>query len=351
MTPSKPAKIAHARPAKIAHARPAEAPHAKPAEEPPSRPAKIAHARPAEEPPSKPAKIAHARPAEATPSRAAKIAVARPAEATPSKPAKVPLARPSEATPSRPAEVTELHTRLLRLGLVVEESRSYWSQVDPQVPQAQRVEQAFSQRWFGSRSLTRVRYLVLNLDHRFLAWPEALQALRRWTPEDPATRSLVCHWHVQLSDPLYREFTGTHLAARRAHPEPTADVDGVVRWLNQRLGDRWAPATTRRMASGLLSTAAEAGLCSPGPTGTRAVLRPAVPDEALAYLLYLLRGTSVQGTLLENPYLLSVGLEPETLEPRLRKGLPGLGYRRTGDGRELDWEAASLPAWVEGRSR
>ncbi len=253
--------------------------------------------------------------------------------------------------PPKPAEVTGFHTRLLRMGLVVEESRAYWSQADPQVPQAQRVEQAFSQRWFGSRSLTRVRYLVLNLDYRFLAWPQALQALRRWNPADPATRALVCHWHAQLTDLLYRQFTATHLAMRRAHPEPTADVDGVVRWLNQRLADRWAPATTRRMASGLLGAACEAGLCGAGPTGTRAVLRPAVPDEALAYLLYLLRGTSVEGTLWQNPYLLSVGLEPDALEPRLRRGLPGLGYRRTGDVREFDWEAASLPAWVEGLSR
>lgn len=251
----------------------------------------------------------------------------------------------------RPAEVGEFHTRLLRLGLVVEETRAYWSRVDPQVPQAQRVEQAFAERWFGSRSLTRVRYLILNLDHRFLNWPQALQALRLWRPEDPATRSLICHWHVQLGDPLYREFTGTWLTLRRAHPQPTADVDGVVRWLNQRLGDRWAPATTRRMASGLLSAASEGGLCGAGATGSRTVLRPTVPDEALAYLLYLLRETSVQGTLLDNPYLVSVGLEAERLETRLRRGLPGLGYRRTGDVREFDWEAASLPAWVEGLPR
>ncbi len=251
---------------------------------------------------------------------------------------------------SGPVEVTEFHTRLLRMGLVAEESRAYWSHVDPEIPQAQRVDMAFSERWFGSRSLNRVRYFVLNLDHRFLAWPQALQALRRWRPEDPATRSLICHWHVQLSDPLYRDFTGTHLAMRRIHPEPTADVDGVVRWLNQRLGDRWAPATTRRMATGLLGTATEAGLCRPGATATRAVLRPTVPDEALAYLLYLLRGVSVAGTLLDNPYLLSVGLDGEALEPRLRRGLPGLSYRRVGDVREFDWQATSLPAWVEGLS-
>lgn len=245
-------------------------------------------------------------------------------------------------------EVTELHTRLLRMGLVVEESRAYWAEADPDQPQAERVEQAFSQRWFGSRSMTRVRYLVQSLDFRFLPW---LEPLKLWRPEDPATRSLICHWHVQLSDPLYRDFSGTYLAMRRAHPEPTTDIDGLVRWLNQKLGDRWAPATTRRMATGLLGAATEAGLCAPGSSGPRAVLRPTVPDEALAYLLYLLRGVSLQGTLLENPYLASVGLDLEALEPRLRKGLPGLAYRRMGDVREFDWQAVGLPDWVKGVRR
>lgn len=252
---------------------------------------------------------------------------------------------------SPPSEVTDLHTRLLRMGLVPEESRAYWREADPERTQAERVEQAFSERWFGSRSMTRVRYLIQNLDFRFLSWPAALEALKLWRPEDPTTRSLLCHWHLQLSDPLYREFTGTYLPMRRGHPEPTTDVDGVVRWLNQKLGERWAPATTRRMATGLLRAATEAALCAPGSSGPRAVLRPAVPDEALAYLLYLLRGTGIRGTLLENPYLWSVSLEPEALEPRLRKGLPGLAYRRRGDVREFDWEADGLPEWVKGVRR
>lgn len=248
-------------------------------------------------------------------------------------------------------EVTEVHTRLLRMGLVVEESRAYWSEADAGMTQAERVERAFSERWFGSRSMTRVRYLILNLDFRFLAWPGSLEALGRWNPQDPAARAQVCHWHVQLSDPLYREFTGTFLPARRAHPEPGVDPDAVVRWLNQRFGERWAPATTRRMANGLLGTASEAGLCGPAVGGRRSVLRPVVSEEALGYLLYLLRTNSVEGGLLENPYLLSVGLEEERAEARLRKGLPGVACRRLGDVREVDWQAADLPGWVEVLSR
>ena len=36
--------------------------------------------------------------------------------------------------PAAPAEATEVHAGILRLALAVEESRAYWSQVDPDLP-------------------------------------------------------------------------------------------------------------------------------------------------------------------------------------------------------------------------
>jgi hypothetical protein len=38
----------------------------------------------------------------------------------------------------RPSEATEVHTRILRLALGIEESRSYWEHIDPMVPVAER---------------------------------------------------------------------------------------------------------------------------------------------------------------------------------------------------------------------
>lgn len=137
---------------------------------------------------------------------------------------------------------------------------------------------------------------------------------------------------------------------RRAHPEPTVDLDGVVRWIHQRLGSRWNPSTTRRMASGLLQTATEAGLCGTG-LATRALLQPQVPDVALSYLLHLLRAVPVAGSLLDNPYLASEGLDPQAVQMRLRRGLPGLGYRQVADVREFDWAFSTLSTWAEGMVR
>lgn len=83
-------------------------------------------------------------------------------------------------------------------------------------PAAGRAERAFSAYWFGARSQPRVELLLANMRVRFEAYPEALAVLRSWPDMDPDTRALVCHWHLQLADPLYRAFTGELLPERRA---------------------------------------------------------------------------------------------------------------------------------------
>jgi hypothetical protein len=106
------------------------------------------------------------------------------------------------------AEAANFHTRILRLTLAVQESRAYWEAVDPGIKGSARVEHAFTERWFGNKSLARVKILLSNFAARFDDYPAALDTLRRWRPDDVGTRPLVCHWHLQLTDPLYRAFTG-----------------------------------------------------------------------------------------------------------------------------------------------
>ena len=93
-----------------------------------------------------------------------------------------------------------------------------------------------------------------------------------------------------------------------------------------------------------MTASSEAGLLG-GGRDPRALLLPAVPDDALAYLLHLLAGIAFEGTLLENPYLASVGLEGPSIEDRLRT-LPGFFFRRAGGVVELEREAPSLGAWA-----
>jgi hypothetical protein len=245
----------------------------------------------------------------------------------------------------RPSEATEVHTRILRLALGIEDSRSYWDHVDPAVPAAERALVAFENRWFGSKSLERVRFLLSNFIDRYDAFPEALDVLRRWRSMDAATRQVVCHWHLQLSDPLYRHFTGDFLVERRGVRDPRVDRDVVLRWVKQKVPDRWSDATLVQFASKLLSAASEAGVIS-AKRDPRALLMPKVPDLALTYLMHLLRGLRFAGTLTENPYLASVGLVEGFLDQRLR-GLRGITFRRMAHLTEFEWEAPTLTAWSE----
>jgi hypothetical protein len=242
------------------------------------------------------------------------------------------------------AEATEVHTRILRLALGVEDSRSYWEHVSTEVPPASRALRAFEERWFGAKSLERVRFLVASFVDRYDPFPRALDVLRRWTSMDAAVRQAICHWHLQLSDPLYRRFTGIFLVERRGMVNPKIDRDGTLRWVKSEFPDRWSESTCVQFASKLLSAASEAGLVSP-KRDPRSLPYPKVPDVALAYLLQLLRETSFAGTLTDNPYLASVGLSDGALDQRLRV-LPGVTFHRMATLTEFEWAAPDLTSWA-----
>lgn len=244
----------------------------------------------------------------------------------------------------RAIEVQQFHTRILRVSLAVEESRSYWKHLEPNVPKEKRATVAFEERWFGNKSMDRVRRLLSEFSHRYDVYPSALDVLTRWQPSDPITRQNICHWHMQLSDPTYRAFTGIFLEQRRYQSDSGIDRDGVARWVVQQLKVDWSSATIQRMATGLIASATDAGLCSEN-TGTRSLKYPKVTDEALAYWLYLFREIAFEGSILANPYLASVGLSEGFLEQRLRR-LPGLSFNRMNDLHDLNWQYPDLRSWA-----
>jgi hypothetical protein len=72
---------------------------------------------------------------------------------------------------------------------------------------------------------------------------------------------------------------------------------------------------------------------------------PLVPDDALTYLVHLLREVDFEGTVVENPYLRSVGLEGSPLNDRLKR-LPDLSYGRQGDLVDMGWKHRDLADWA-----
>jgi len=242
-----------------------------------------------------------------------------------------------------PKETTKVHIRLLKCTLEVENSRAYWEHADGSAPVI--AQQAFDEYWFGARSLARVRMLLANFRARFDAFPSALFTLHGWSDMMPDTRRLVCHWHTQLSDPLYWAFSGIYLPHRREGHHASVALDLVVDWLKQQGPAQWQMSTRIKFASKLLTTAHAAGIVA-GKGDPRSVVLPRVEDEALAYLFYLLREVRFSGTLLDNPYLRSVGLADGLLEQRLRR-LGVLQLRRQGDLVDFEWRYDGLAQWAE----
>lgn len=242
-------------------------------------------------------------------------------------------------------EVTASHSRILRVTLEAENAREYWRRPEahPQHGDA-RIEAAFTEYWFGARSMARIRSLLANFDARFGAFPFALEALGAWSTIDKPTRSVICHWHVQLADPLYRAFTGEHCPSQR---EAGRDLtrDSVLRWVRGRdTEQRWSTTTQVQFASKLLSCAKGAGLVDRSQDPRRLIL-PRVPSAAIGYLLHVLREVQFAGSLHDNPYLRSVGLVGGSFEDRLR-AVPGVSMRRVADLVEIRFEHDSALQWV-----
>jgi hypothetical protein len=246
---------------------------------------------------------------------------------------------------ARPAEETELRHRLIKCTLEVEASRSYWAHRG--AASEANAKRAFDEFWFGARSLNRIGELLSSLRARFDAFPACIEVLHRWPAMSPDTRNNICHWHVQLAEPLYRRFTSDYLLSRHEGARAEVTHDLAVRWVVEQGGGRWAMSTCIQFASKLLSACYSAGLLG-SKTDPRPVLFPRVGDDALGYLMYLLREISIEGTLLDNPYLASVGLEGPVLEDRLRR-LPGLSFKRQGQLIDFGWHYPDLQAWSDAR--
>lgn len=244
----------------------------------------------------------------------------------------------------RPSEATAVHTRILRCMLAVEDCYAYWQRVDTTVPVAERARVAFEQRWFGTKSEARVRTIMTDMIERFDAFPEALAALKDAGTLPARIRPFICHLHTQLADPIYRRFTGELLPALRAEGRMSIDRPRVARWIDALEPGRWSAVTAIKFGSNLLATAFDVGLVA-GRRDPRKIAVPQVPDVAIGYALYLVREVTIEGSLLDNPYLRSLGITQETFRafaPRI----PGVHFVELGGATELSFDAPSLRAWA-----
>lgn len=253
--------------------------------------------------------------------------------------------RRASDTPPASLEATSVHTRLLRVTLAEPECRAYWENVDLSVPLAQRAAVAFERRWFGAKSMARVQTLIATVADRFDAFPGSIALLRDWRALRSPARVLICNLHLQLTDPVYRAFTCDYLVKRRAAGHATLGRDQVERWVHETWGDRWSAATRLKFASNLLTAASEADLVV-GKRDPRRLGCTRLSHQGLGYLLYTLRDAVPGAGLLDNPYLVSLGLPRAELLGTLRTGDP-VRVRSLGDVVDVEWSAPGLQQWIE----
>lgn len=246
----------------------------------------------------------------------------------------------------RHAEATEPHTRMMKCTLEVEPSRAYWAECGVTGGPVSK-EHAFERAIFGSKTYLRVDRLIADMRHRYDAFPMALSVLGGWREMDPADRVLICHWHTQLADPLYRSFTGEFLVSRCQGPRPIVNSDMVVAWLELQTPGRWQYPTKCKLASKMMTSAMTVGILASN-RDPRAIQFPRVSNTALAYLMYLLREVEIAGTPLVNPYVASVGLDVDMLTRRLRL-IPAVGFHRQGELIDFQWQYDSLESWAEAK--
>lgn len=242
----------------------------------------------------------------------------------------------------RPCEASTFHTRLLKAGLAVEDCRAYWEKRRTQsAPSAQT---AFAEYWFGAKSVLWLQRLLADMRGRFEAFPESLQVLSTWDRMPVSIRTTICHWHLQLADPLYRAFSGSFLPTRYRDGFENVTGDIVALWIDELCPDKWQAATRKQFARKLLYAASDAGLLKADGVNWR-FRTPTVDDIALHYLMYVLREITFTGTLTTNPYLKSVWLDDADLSRRLHAAAP-VNIHRQGSLVDFTWRFDSLAEWA-----
>lgn len=240
-------------------------------------------------------------------------------------------------------EVTQIHTRLLRSTLLEEDSQNYWRQhLHNQT--SDEVNLAYDNYWFGSANKATIKRTLTNLHARYINFPNCLEVLNLWKNMTVKERAIICHWHVQLSDVLYRRFTSEFIPSRFIYTPPTFHKDQAQQWVYSYMGAKWAGSTQAQLASKMMSCIRSTGLVASESKDTIQLQYPLISNHCLTYILYALREISFQGNMLENPYLKSVGLTGSFLISQINQS-SALSVQQIGDTISFEWKYPSLVEW------
>ena len=221
-----------------------------------------------------------------------------------------------------PYEITvKEHTTMIRMAARINESKTYLINYSEALNRSELKNSAWNESWFGFLGDSIFAVLISGLYNRFGQFPKQVSVLKQWINSgiEHYDFNLVCHLHIQLTDPYYRWLTGEYLPERCNSGLGTFNADLIQADFAAYSTKKMKSNTCRRLLSNLLSSAVECGLLS--GKAQRQFETPIVSSKLFGYLVYTLQEFNFpMSDLRESPYIQSICSDQEKLKRLLVEG-------------------------------
>jgi len=246
--------------------------------------------------------------------------------------------------------INDPHTAMIRVTARLNETMTYIRHYNDEINAADLKKSAWSQQWFGFLSESIFNRLMPTLSNRFGKYSYLMEILQRWSFQGIENHDfkLICHFHIQISDPYYRWATGEYIPARFNEGIDEITKSSLAKALSTRTVNPLNANTLHKLSRNILTTARDTGLLQGKTDKTIAI--PASSVEVLGYLLYALRLFDFSmSEIPESPYIQSVFRNPGSLRNLLTEGQAKNWWEYNWEGRTfaINYAYADINPWFE----
>jgi hypothetical protein len=217
--------------------------------------------------------------------------------------------------------VTKEHMTMLRIGARIEESRSYIRNYQAGYTVKELKLKAWDEQWFGFIPESIFVRLIPAFHSRFGNYPEMVNVIQNGITKglESYDFKMICNFHIQISDPYYRWFSGDYIPNRLDNglQEITSTTTAVD--FNTKFKKNIKANTLKHFAVNLLNSANDTGLLK--GTKLRVTQTPTVTVFFLGYLIYTLGSFDFpMADLINSPFIKSIISEKPRLRSLLTEG-------------------------------
>ncbi|MGK5091068.1 BrxA family protein [Deltaproteobacteria bacterium TL4] len=216
---------------------------------------------------------------------------------------------------------TQAHTDIMRITARLEETRAYIRNFEETATTAELKTRAWEGQWFGFIPESIFIRLMPALYNRYGQYPQLMEVLKKWLSLGLESHDfkLICHLHLQLTDPYYRWVSGQCLPSR--YREGLYEINNtiLVSLLKNEIAAELKSNSLQKLARNILTTIRDVGLLK--GTQNKSMTTPVVSVEFLGYLLYTLSKLGYPvADIPASPYIQSLFRDRETFQGLLAEG-------------------------------